>query len=44
MQWGVQPRSNAERAFLSLGLPAEGLLRAAAAAGATKLGTGLAAI
>jgi hypothetical protein len=41
---GVRPRSGAERAFLALGPAAEAFLRAAAAAGTTKLGTELALI
>jgi transposase len=40
----VRPRSQSERAFLSLGPPAEAFLRAAAASGTVKLGTELAAI
>ncbi len=38
---GVRPRSGAERAFLALGPTAEAFLRAAAAAGTSKLGTEL---
>ena len=41
---GVRPRSGPERAFLALGSAAEGFLRAAAAAGTSKLGTELALI
>jgi hypothetical protein len=41
---GVRPRSGAERAFLALGPAAEAFLRAAAAAGTTKLGTEIALI
>ena len=41
---GIRPRSVDEKAFLDLGSPAEGFLRAAAAAGTSKLGTELAAI
>jgi hypothetical protein len=37
----VRPRSGAERSFLALGPVAEAFLRAAAAAGTTKLGTEL---
>ncbi len=40
----VRPRSGAERAFLALGPAAEAFLRAAAAAGTSKLGTELAQI
>ena len=40
----VRPRSGAERAFLALGPAAEAFLRAAAAAGTSKLGTELALI
>jgi hypothetical protein len=40
----VRPRSGAERAFLALGPGAEAFLRAAAAAGTTKLGTEIALI
>lgn len=40
----VRPRSGPERAFLALGPTAEAFLRAAAAAGTTKLGTELAHI
>ncbi len=40
----IRPRSGTERAFLALGAAAESFLRAAAAAGTTKLGTELAAI
>jgi transposase len=40
----VRPRSGAERAFLGLGPAAESFLRAAAAAGTSKLGTELAHI
>ncbi len=41
---GVRPRWGSERAFLALGPAAEAFLRAAAAAGTTKLGTELALI
>jgi hypothetical protein len=41
---GVRPRSGAERAFLALGPAAEAFLRAAAAAGTSKLGSELALI
>jgi len=41
---GVRPRSTSERAFLDLGPAAEGFLRAAAAAGTTKLSGELASI
>ena len=41
---GVRPRSGAERAFLALGPAAETFLRAAAAAGTTKLGSELSLI
>ena len=40
----MRPRSGAERAFLALGPAAESFLRAAAAAGTTKLGTEIALI
>lgn len=40
----VRPRSGAERAFLALGSAAEAFLRAAAAAGTSKLGSELAQI
>ena len=41
---GVRPKSGSERAFLALGPAAEAFLRAAAAAGTSKLGTELALI